>query len=57
MTRVRNMRGNIIEPEAILMMNLSGNNIAKAPVSLEFNLIRPKGWQTEKPALTITVLR
>ncbi|MDD5065213.1 MAG: DNA methyltransferase [Phycisphaerae bacterium] len=49
-TRVRNMRGDIIEPEGLIMFNLSGNNISEAPVKLDFHFVRPKGWQTEKPA-------
>ncbi len=56
LTRVRNMRGDIIEPEGLMMMNLSGNNIAKVPVNLEFTLIRPKGYQTEKPAAMLKAL-
>lgn len=49
-TRVRNMRGNVIEPEAVVLMSLSGQLEPKAPVDLEFKYVRPKGYQTEKPA-------
>lgn len=48
-TRVRNMRGNIIEPEGIIVFNQSGKfdpNIK----DLNFKLVRPRGYQTEKPA-------
>ncbi len=47
-TRVRNMRGDIIEPEAIMLLTKSGE-FDKAIPNLNFKLVRPKGWQTEKP--------
>lgn len=49
LTRVRNMRGNIIEPEGILVFNQSGN-LNKNIENLNFTLVRPRGYQTEKPA-------
>lgn len=54
-TRVRNMRGNVIEPEGILVFNKSGkfNENIK---DLNFKLIRPKGYQTEKPAEMLKAL-
>ncbi len=48
-TRVRNMRGDIIEPEAIILFNKSGNFDAIKDEDIKFKLIRPKGYQTEKP--------
>ena len=47
-TRVRNMRGDIIEPEGILLLTQSGKFNKDNP-DLNFKLIRPKGYQTEKP--------
>lgn len=47
-TRVRNMRGNVIEPEGIIMLNKSGSYDGE-PI-LDFDMVRPKGYQTEKPA-------
>jgi DNA modification methylase len=44
-TRVRNMRGDIIEPEGILILNQSGRY---KELNLQFHCIRPKGYQTEK---------
>lgn len=51
-TRVRNMRGNVIEPEGIILFNQSGQFDAKnaKELNLNFRLVRPKGYQTEKPA-------
>ena len=49
-TRVRNMRGDIIEPEGIIVFSQSGKVDFKANPDLNFKLIRPKGYQTEKPA-------
>jgi hypothetical protein len=48
-TRVRNMRGDVIEPEGILLLNYSGKFNLEG-VDLNFKLVRPKGYQTEKPA-------
>ena len=48
-TRVRNMRGNIIEPEGILVLTKTGE-LPKPIKNLNFHLVRPKGYQTEKPA-------
>lgn len=48
-TQVRNMRGNIIEPEGIMVFNSSGK-LNPNLTDLNFKLIRPKGYQTEKPA-------
>jgi len=39
-----------LDPEGIIMFNLSGENIAEVPVDLDFKLTRPKGWKSEKPA-------
>jgi len=54
-TRVRNMRGNIIEPEGILLLTQSGNTDMKNP-DLNFKLVRPRGYQTEKPAEMIKAM-
>jgi len=48
-TRVRNMRGNIIEPEGLILLNKSGKFNIEG-LKMDFDLIRPKGYQTEKPA-------
>ena len=53
-TRVRNMRGNIIEPEGILVFNQSG--MSDKIGNLNFKLVRPKGYQTEKPAEMLKAL-
>ncbi len=54
-TRVRNMRGNIIEPEGIIIFAKDEafipdviRNIKNR--GLNFKLVRPRGYQTEKPA-------
>jgi len=47
-TRVRNMRGDIIEPEGIIVFNFSGK-LTKPIKNLNFKLVRPRGYQTEKP--------
>lgn len=46
---VTNVRGEVAKPEGILLLTQSGkfeNNVG----SLDFKLVRPKGYQTEKPA-------
>lgn len=48
-TVVRNMRGQTMEPEGILVFNQSGK-VEKEIKDLKFKLVRPKGYQTEKPA-------
>ncbi len=50
LTQVRNMRGNVIEPEGIIVFSQSGKVDFKENPDLNFKLIRPKGYQTEKPA-------
>lgn len=59
-TRVRNMRGEIIEPEGIMLLSKSG---ALDPAlkeikddDIKFKLIRPRGYQTEKPAAMLKAL-
>lgn len=49
-TRTRNMLGNIMEPEMITVYTMSGQ-IKKSigDSELDFHLIRPSGYQTEKP--------
>lgn len=54
-TRVRNMRGDIIEPEGIILFTYSGEFDKEIP-NLNFKLIRPKGYQTEKPAEMLKAL-
>lgn len=54
-TRVRNMRGAIIEPEGLLLFTKSGKFDVENP-NLNFTLVRPKGYQTEKPAEMIKAL-
>lgn len=54
-TRVRNMRGAIIEPEGLLLFTKSGNFEKENP-NLNFTLVRPKGYQTEKPAEMLKAL-
>lgn len=48
-TRTRNMRGVPDYPEGIILFTKSGN-FDKTDQNLNFKLIRPKGYQTEKPA-------
>jgi len=48
-TRVRNMRGNIIEPEGIILFNKTGEFDLDGN-DLNFKFIRPRGYQTEKSA-------
>jgi len=48
-TRTRNMRGTPDYPEGIILFTKSGSADFKNP-DLNFKLIRPKGYQTEKPA-------
>ncbi len=56
-TRVRNMRGDVIKPEGIILLNKSGKFVEKdAKRNLEFDIVRPKGYQTEKPALMMDAL-
>lgn len=54
-TRVRNMRGDVIEPEGILLLTKDGTTNLVNP-NLNFKLIRPRGYQTEKPAEMIKAL-
>lgn len=49
-TRVRNMRGDVIEPEGIVLLSLSGQLDKEAPIDLDFHYVRPRGYQSEKPA-------
>ena len=49
-TRVRNMRGEIIEPEAIILASVSGKVDFDTKGIMDYNLVRPRGYQTEKPA-------
>ena len=47
----RNMRGEIPEPEGILLLSKSGKMPdGKVADDLNFRLVRPRGYQTEKPA-------
>lgn len=58
-TRVRNMRGDIIEPEGIIVGSISGELNPVLDIvggNLDFKLVRPKGYQTEKPAEMIRKL-
>jgi len=59
-TQVRNMRGDVIEPEGLILLTQSGKlDAALKPVKdqdLQFKLIRPKGYQTEKPAAMLKKL-
>ena len=48
LTQVRNMRGEVIEPEGLILLTKSGE-FDKATPNLNFKLVRPKGYQTEKP--------
>jgi len=48
-TQVRNMRGDVIVPEGLMLLTKSGKIDFENP-NLNFKLIRPKGYQTEKPA-------
>lgn len=48
-TQVRNMRGDVIVPEGIIVFNKSGE-LNPNITNLNFRLVRPKGYQTEKPA-------
>lgn len=52
-TRCRNMIGEIIAPEGIAVFNLSGKY---HNLDLEYHIIRPKGYQTEKPIEMISSL-
>lgn len=54
-TRVRNMRGAVMPPEGILILNQSGKQIENPP-DLDFKMVRPKGYQTEKPAEMLKAL-
>lgn len=48
---VTNVRGQVSKPEGILLLNKSGAFSEKeATRNLDFSLVRPKGYQTEKPA-------
>ncbi len=46
---VTNVRGLVSKPEGILVFNQSGK-LAKDLTNLNFKLVRPKGYQSEKPA-------
>lgn len=48
-TRTRNMRGEPDYPEGIILFTRSGE-FNKAQPDLNFKMVRPKGYQTEKPA-------
>lgn len=54
-TRLRNMRGAVMPPEGILILNQSGKQIENPP-DLDFKMVRPKGYQTEKPAEMLKAL-
>ncbi len=47
---VTNVRGQIAKPEGILLFSKSGKIDKNEIPNLNFRLIRPKGYQTEKPA-------
>lgn len=49
-SRVTNMTGKIIKPEGIILLSQSGTVKGEVPVDLNFTFVRPKGYQTEKPA-------
>jgi len=46
---VTNVRGEVSKPEGILVFNMSGK-LDKDLTNLNFKLVRPTGYQTEKPA-------
>ncbi len=48
-TTVSNMLGQKMKPEGILLLTQSGNFNKETP-DLNFKFVRPKGYQTEKPA-------
>jgi len=48
-TRTRNMRGEPDYPEGIILFTRSGE-FDKGQPNLNFKMVRPKGYQTEKPA-------
>lgn len=45
---VKNMRGQVMKPEGIIVFNQSG--VFDKTLDLQFKMVRPKGYQTEKPA-------
>jgi hypothetical protein len=48
---VKNMRGEVMEPEGILLLTKSGKfTETELSRNLNFELVRPRGYQTEKPA-------
>lgn len=48
---VTNVRGVVAQPEGILLLSKSGKLSQKyAPIDLNFDLVRPKGYQSEKNA-------
>lgn len=48
---VTNVRGDIAEPEGIILLSQSGKlSREDAPIDLKFDLVRPKGYQSEKNA-------
>lgn len=49
-TRCRNMRGNTIPPEVLLLLSRTGDVIKGSEATIDFGCVRPKGYQTEKPA-------
>ncbi|MCG3177364.1 MAG: hypothetical protein MOGMAGMI_02338 [Candidatus Omnitrophica bacterium] len=56
-TQVRNMRGDVVLPEGIILLTRSGQFTEKAEArNLNFKLIRPRGYSTEKPAEMIRSL-
>lgn len=54
---VTNVRGEVAKPEGILLLSKSGD-VSSLPegVSLDFKLMRPKGYSTEKPAEMLKAL-
>lgn len=52
---VTSPNGKVAKPEGIIVFNRSGN-IEAAELNLDFQLVRPKGYQTEKPAEMIRKL-
>lgn len=53
---VTSPNGKVAKPEGIIIFNQSGNAEVLKSTNLQFKMVRPKGYQTEKPAEMLRAL-
>src|SRR5690606_13206379 len=47
-TRCRNMRGHVMKPEGIYLLNLSGKWLYENELKMDYHCVRPSGYQNKK---------